>query len=68
MNIKMSQITSNSTFCSTIGVGIHERKHQISALMALCEQNPLVSDIVMLTIDTLQLTPDFRKVGNNIIW
>ena len=36
--------------------------------MALCEGNPLVTDIIMLTMDTLQLTLDFQEVGNNMLW
>ena len=41
MSVKASQINSNWTVCSTVFPGWQQRKHQGSALLALCEGNPL---------------------------
>ena len=43
MNIMLSQITGHSIVCLTAYVGHHQREHQSSALLALCEGNPTVT-------------------------
>ena len=43
MSAMASQITSVSIVCSTICSGADQRKHESSALLALCEGNPPVS-------------------------
>ena len=36
-----SQITGNSAVCSTVYLSVHQRKHRMSALLAICKVNPL---------------------------
>ena len=43
MSITASQITSHSTVCSTAHSSWQQRKHQSSALLAVCKGNPPVS-------------------------